>query len=371
MSDALTFAFAGDLLLGGEWPDCARKHGRDILDPFDKVLPVISDADVFFVNLEGPIFDAATAPTDRRGATLANHRSVVSLLKRARKCVCVLANNHLTDFGADGIAQTRAVLKREGILCVGAGHDAAEAEQSVIFQSKGKTIGCLAFASDDQDVSSVIAGSSEAGCAGMRSITRIEAAIQKLKTQCDIVVVSLHWGIEFFRYPSAEQVSIAERLAKAGADFLMGHHPHVLQGIEQSGSCLTLYSLGHFFVPPFRRNDGEMIRPKPASREFAIVVANVGEKRSFEVFGGAMDNNFVLQPYDDRGQRALREKLNALAPSRVPTNYNEFSKQYYSARLKQLQSERKIETLAGFVREPVKELKRRLAARSSARTCSV
>lgn len=364
MAAELTLAFAGDLLLGGEWPGSAQAAGQDLLAPFSQISSELDRANILFVNLEGPISGTVFNQRKGRSAKLSNHPQVIGLLKRARHCVCILANNHIMDGGVDGLAETRRLLESEGIFCVGAGANVVEAERPVIVECNGKRVGCVAFTSDDPDVSAIIAKPERPGCADLRNI---EVQIKSLKGKCDIVVVSAHWGIEFFHYPTDEQVGIAQRLANAGADYLMGHHPHVLQGIEQIGGCLVMYSLGHFFVPPFRRADGEMVRPKADSREFALVKAI---NKTFEVVGGKMANDFVLRPYDVAGQRALRNKLERLAPSRMTGDYAIFAKQYYFSRLKELQRERKLESFTGFVREPVKEIKRRLAVRSSARTCS-
>lgn len=364
MSLDLTLAFAGDLLLGGEWPGYARASGKDLLAPFSEISSELESSDILFINLEGPVSGTVFNQTGGRSAKLSNVPQVIGLLKRARHCVCILANNHIMDAGAGALAETRRFLESQGVFCVGAGGNAAEAARPVVVECKGKRVGCLAFTSDDPDVSAIVATADRPGCANLQNV---EAAIKDLKAKCDIVVVSAHWGIEFFQYPTVEQVAVAKRLAEAGADYLMGHHPHVLQGIEQVAGCLVMYSLGHFFVPPFRRPDGEMIRPKADSREFALVKAT---KKTFEVVGGKMANDFVLRSYDEAGQRALRNKLERLAPGNTEGNYISFAEQYYASRLKELQRERKLESLTGFVREPVKEIKRRLAVRNSVRPCS-
>src|SRR5689334_10809074 len=117
MSDVLKLGFVGDLLLGGEWLSHAKARGSDLLAPFEHMKNAIEDCDVFFVNLEGPISDAVSNGGSR-SAKLSNHPQVVEFLKRAPACVCVLANNHITDAGDAGIIATRELLEREGIYCV-------------------------------------------------------------------------------------------------------------------------------------------------------------------------------------------------------------------------------------------------------------
>jgi hypothetical protein len=366
MSSELKLAFAGDLLLGGEWPKRAQSNGVDLLAPFMGVSSVIENADIFFVNLEGPISGTGFHQRGSRAAKLSNHPHVTALLKRASNCVCVLANNHIMDEGENGLELTRRTLEKEGVLSVGAGSTSAEAERPVIVECKGKRIGCLAFSTSGSEVGALTVKSGRAGCADLDAIENVEAAIKRLKTNCDVVVVSLHWGVEFFEYPKAEQVLIVDRLVKAGADYIMGHHPHVLQGIEKRGRSIVMYSLGHFFVPPFRRADGELIRPKTEAREFAIISSNV-DQRSFEIVGGRMTNELILDTYDAPRQSVLRKKLEAHAPGRIP-DYESFITDYCSTRPKELRRERKLEAFRGLIREPITEIKRRIGGRASART---
>lgn len=368
MASELNLVFAGDLLLGGEWPQYAESHGVDLLAPFENVKKEIESADIFFVNLEGPIAGGLFSEAGTRAAKLRNHPRVIELLKRARTCVCVLANNHIMDAGMDGLRETRQLLEAKGIHCVGAGLDNFQAEQAVVIECKGNRIGCLAFSTSDAAVGATIARDGQGGCADLNNLASMESAIKALKASCQVVVVSLHWGAEFFEYPTDEQVTIVDRLIDAGADYIMGHHPHVLQGVEQRDGCLAMYSLGHFFVPPFRRADGELIRPKAEAREFGIVRATIrDDARQFEIVGGRMTTNMVLQPYDAAGQRALGKKLESLAPNRIE-NYAAFAAKYRAKRSKELRRERKVEALSGFIREPLTEIKRRIGGRAAARS---
>jgi poly-gamma-glutamate capsule biosynthesis protein CapA/YwtB (metallophosphatase superfamily) len=153
------------------------------------------------------------------------------------------------DFGEAGLLETIAFLDRAGILYVGAGKNLEEALKPVIV-SLGQTR--IAFISR----SAVIVSSkthAETSCAGIAPFDLREAidTITACKKKAGIVILLIHWGMENYSFPSPEQRLWATKIVEAGADAILGHHPHVLQGIERIGSALVAYSLGNFLFDDF------------------------------------------------------------------------------------------------------------------------
>ena len=119
-----------------------------------------------------------------------------------------------------------------------------------------------------------IAGESTHGCAPF-DLDNAMASIRTVRSQADHVIVSLHWGYQYDRLPSPEQVHIAHNLIDAGAVIVHGHHPHVLQAIERYGRGIILYSLGNFIFPDFLRTDGLRFRFPAQSRRTGIVICEL------------------------------------------------------------------------------------------------
>jgi poly-gamma-glutamate synthesis protein (capsule biosynthesis protein) len=179
-------------------------------------------------------------------------------LKAAGYDVMSVANNHTLDYDDPAFLETLAVLQRAGIAAVGGGKNHAEAVQAVLKEINGYKIAFLA-ATEMADIfwsweypRTLEATQDRPGVAALRS-EHLENAIQSLRGQVDLVVVSLHWGTEYSDYPTPAQRKTAYRLVDAGADLIIGHHPHCLQGVELYRGSLIAYSLGNFVYDHQRR----------------------------------------------------------------------------------------------------------------------
>lgn len=223
-------------------------------DPFGGVARYLRAGDIVFGNLESTLCDAgAEAEKEiilRAGPERAAH------LHRAGFTVLNVANNHALDFGPAGLSQTLAALREHGIRSVGAGNRLT-ARQHEIIECNELTTGFLGYYE---------AGSAYSlyhdfvNCIDRDAILR---QLQSLGRQCNVAVVSLHWGIEYVHYPSPRQIELAHALIEGGATLVLGHHPLVVQGIEEYKSGLIAYSLGSFQFKPRRRE---------ASRSFILRV---------------------------------------------------------------------------------------------------
>lgn len=156
-----------------------------------------------------------------------------------------LANNHTLDYGTDALTDTLATLNEHDILHVGAGENLQEAKEAVVIETNGKTIGFLGF-SRVLPVASWAAGNKNPGLFSTYDSTIPENEIRSVKNTCDLVIVYVHWGIERNEYPEDYQRELAKKYIDAGADMVVGSHPHVLQGFEFYKNKPILYSLGNF-----------------------------------------------------------------------------------------------------------------------------
>ena len=169
-----------------------------------------------------------------------------------------LANNHTTDYGTQGLMQTIELLDRKGILHVGAGRNIHEALEPAIITRNGLRIGFLAY---EATVWS-FGGDAKEGKPGVAKIhvnsllppphvpdedlVRMAQHIRDVRSSVDILVVSFHWGAELTTTLAPHQQSLAHTAVDSGADIVIGHHPHILQGLEVYKKRAICYSLGDF-----------------------------------------------------------------------------------------------------------------------------
>lgn len=159
--------------------------------------------------------------------------------------IVTMANNHILDFGPDGIADSLAALDAAGILHVGAGEDLEQAKKLETVAVNGKTIGFLG-ASRVYMSSSWAAGPGHPGVFSTYDPAQLIAAIKEARELCDYLVVYVHWGVERETTPQSYQRTMGRQFIDAGADIVIGSHPHVLQETEYYDGKPIVHSLGNF-----------------------------------------------------------------------------------------------------------------------------
>jgi len=328
--DHITLAFMGDVRI-------PAPPASGVFDPFLAVTPWLQDADVVIANLEGPI-GATNSPRPNRGALLFNDPSVLDLCKPWKETVFVLANNHIMDYGPEGLGQTLSLLKERGIACVGAGPAEVDACRPLVLRIRGQTIGILAYTTEERHVGSICAKGAKPGCADLLAHPALEA-VRDLARTVDTVCVILHWGHEFHAYPTPAQVARVHDLVEAGAAVVVGHHPHVLQGLHQIGPALVAYSLGNCVFPPFEQTNGRMSVQSPEEREYFLLKVRLdrGKLSGWDITAGARDSRNRLRPFPPEKQEPFRASLQKLAEPLGRPGYQDFHAAYRKARELQLE----------------------------------
>jgi len=238
----------GDIMLAGNATGTLSRQGYDY--PFAATAAILRGSDIAVGNLETPIARKGLEFTGKRYRFKADPKAAAAL-RKAGFTVLTLANNHIMDFDAQGLTETRQYLKNEHLLFTGAGRNLAEARLPALVEKNGRKIAFLAY-SLTYPVE-FYAGPAKPGAApGYPHFFRDD--IKKAKTRADYVVVSFHWGAECATSPKSYQVTVARMAVDAGADVVVGHHPHVLQGIERYKGRLILYSLGNYAFCSMSRN---------------------------------------------------------------------------------------------------------------------
>ena len=234
-------AAVGDIMLGGTAAPEMQKYGYDY--PFEQVRKLLKQAQIVFGNLEGPLTDGGTSEVNKQYVFRSPPDKVAPALARAGFNIVSLANNHSLDYGPQGLADTRAALLKAGIHPVGAGSNEAEARAPVYMKANGVTVAFLAYSLVFPE--EFWAGPEKPGTAfGHERFVRADVAAALAKA--DVVVVSFHWGQEGKTELRDYQVQLAHAAIDAGAAAVLGHHPHILQGVERYRQGVILYSLGNF-----------------------------------------------------------------------------------------------------------------------------
>jgi poly-gamma-glutamate synthesis protein (capsule biosynthesis protein) len=247
--DPITLAFGGDVHFEAHVGALLR-HPDDALA---SLRPYLATADVAMVNLETAITGRGTAqPKEFRFRT-----SPVALraLDAAGVDVVTMANNHAVDFGRVGLTDTLAARRASPIAVVGVGVNAADAYAPAILQVKGRRVAVIGASQlMDWTLQNFAATERSAGIAGAQPAARLLDAVRAARAKADVVVVYLHWGTERMTCPQASQRDLARQLSAAGADVVVGAHPHVTQGAGWLGRTFVDYSLGNFVW--YSRNSG-------------------------------------------------------------------------------------------------------------------
>lgn len=189
-----------------------------------------------------------------------------------------VANNHIMDAGLENFRATLEAIHNVGVKTVGAGMTLADARRPVVLETDSGRIGVLGYAEGNPKLHRHLASIDQPGAAPADADLMREDIVA-LRPHVDIVVVSLHWGVNYMTYAMPQQRALAAEVLGAGADVIIGTHPHVLQGVERFGRGMVVYSLGDFICDP---TVGNVVLPERirARRETAVIqIDPAGEHR--------------------------------------------------------------------------------------------
>lgn len=244
-----TVAFAGDVNFGEEWNtmDYYRQQENGIYDCIDpQLIGMMQDADLMCLNLECTI-SSVGSPMNGKKYTFRANPSRIEILKELGVDVANLANNHVYDYGKDAFLDTLALLTADGISYVGAGADAADAQRPYYTELDGKTIAIVSASRAEKYILTPEASETEPGVFRCYDTTRLLEVTREAKSRADMVIVYIHWGTEYSEELEEAQINGARELVEAGADVVLGAHPHCLQGMEFCEEVPVLYSLGNYW----------------------------------------------------------------------------------------------------------------------------
>lgn len=279
----LTLGFVGDIMLDRGVKSSVMKYGNGDYDyAFEKIKDYLNDFDVLFGNLEGPISDKGTNVGSKYSFRM-NPTSAQSL-KNGGFDILSVANNHMGDWSRVAMKDTFENLEDVGIIYSGGGKNKEEAYGVKTIEKDGVKIAYLSFSQFGKGY--LEAGEDTAGIA-IISDEKLKSGIEKAKAENDIVIVSFHFGDEYKKEPNTYQKSIAHKAIDYGADLVVGHHPHVVETIEEYKDGYIAYSLGNFvFDQHFSKETMEGI----------VLRATVKDKKITEISSDKIVINKYYQP---------------------------------------------------------------------------
>lgn len=242
-SKEITMVFSGDILLSSYVLNNYENSGINGVIS-EELLGEMQNADLTMVNEEFPFSTRGTQAQDKQ-FTFRVDPSYVKILQEMGIDVVTLANNHALDYGTQALSDSFQTLDDAGIAYVGAGDSRERAAEAYITELGGKTFGFLAASRVIPEVSWNI-DNQQPGMLCTYDSTALCEAIKKAKEKCDYVAVYVHWGIERENMPEDYQRELGKAYIDAGADIVIGAHPHVLQGIEYYNGKPIVYSLGNY-----------------------------------------------------------------------------------------------------------------------------
>jgi len=220
---------------------------------FFDVKKEIAFSDVVFANLESPF--SAEKKFSPYGFLMAEPWTV-NVLKNLNFNVLSLANNHIADCGYEGLLYTLDLLKKNNISFTGAGENLSVARKPCIVETKnGYSVAVHAYVEQNfgnKEGQEFFTARKNSAGANPLVEANVQEDIANSKKLYDFVMISIHWsGIQGNEYISPQRIKVCERIKKQGANLIVGHHPHIIQGYDCSDKNFTAYGLGNFYFAPY------------------------------------------------------------------------------------------------------------------------
>ena len=247
----LSISFAGDILFDPSYSTYSSylSRGSDINTCFSKdLLDKMHETDIMMINNEFPYSDRGTPQADKTYTFRAPTNSA-KLLDDMGVDIVTLANNHTFDYGEEAFLDTLDTLDSVSMPHVGAGHNIDEAAQPYYFVAGGKKIAIIGATQIERYANPNTRGATDNLSGVFRCLEpeRLIEEIKKAKSECDFVILFIHWGTESTDELDWCQEPQAKQYVEAGVDIIIGCHPHVLQEVAYIEDTPVVYSLGNFW----------------------------------------------------------------------------------------------------------------------------
>jgi poly-gamma-glutamate synthesis protein (capsule biosynthesis protein) len=234
----IIITFGGDFMI--DYRIYKKKLYKKLHKVYKYIFHIFQNSELNICNLEAPI--SKKGKPYKKEYIFFQPRIAVNILKKLNIKAVSLANNHILDYGISGFLETLEILKKANIKFFGAGKDIFSSKNGIIFDIKGEKIAILGFSNvypKNFFIDFLKPGVIPAYLYVMKE------AISKAKEESDLVIVFLHWGKEYHKYPTENQIFLAHKVIEFGADIIIGQHTHNIQPIEIYKNRIIFYSIGN------------------------------------------------------------------------------------------------------------------------------
>ncbi len=337
-NNLITLIAVGDIMLGEDSlcighgvSSKIKKYGTSY--PFQMVASYLTRGDIVFGNLEAVLSNEGINNRNLRSLQMRAKPEAVEGLKYAGFNVISLANNHSLEHGKEALSDTMRILASSNINYIGVDAMVNKARKPLIIEVKGISIAFLAYCLSPDQTAFISTSNNEEICSD----------VYRARAKADIVVVSLHWGCEYIERPSPEQIGLAHQIIDSGATLILGHHPHVLQRIEEYHKGVIAYSLGNFvfdmnYLPETR---------KSIIFECTLSKTCVEDYKAIPTFNSDEHAPYILS--GEQNVKALEEfsKLSIYITDEKPVNYDEEEVEY-RRKVEQLRNQNRRQMMRFF-----------------------
>lgn len=307
---SVVLAFGGDVCFHDEYANmCSlRQRGGKIESCIaPELLTQMRAADICMVNNEFSYSDRGT-PIEGKAFTFRSKPENVKLLTDMGVDIVSLANNHAYDYGKDALLDSLEILENEKVRYVGAGRNLEEASQPVYFEVNSVRIGIVSATQIERMDHPDTKGATETEpgvlrCFSQQELDHFLSVVTQAKQQCDFLIAFLHWGTENTDELDWAQPYQADLISKAGADLIVGAHPHCLQGIDSVNGVPVIYSLGNYWF-----------NSKALDTALLKVVVTAEKVESVQILPARQENCSTSMLQDAEKQRVL-DYLQGLSPN--------------------------------------------------------
>lgn len=293
----VSFCAVGDILLDRGIRRSILAENADY--PFEHISGFINEFDLAFCNLECPV--SATGKSTGKIYCFKADTAFFSGVQNAGFNLFSIANNHIIDWGEKACLDTREFIEAKKLFTFGAGKDQNEALEPLLIKMNGLIFAL--YASVGIPLKNMIWPMSKPGPA-QATLEQLVERIQLIRKNVDFIIISMHWGTEYEPIPRDHQKTWAHALIDAGADLIIGHHPHVLQSIEVYKKRIILYSLGNFVFDQHKLYQRQ-------SGIFSCVFKN--GRIDSACFYPVLVNNFQPELVQDTSFEVIAQKLNKIS----------------------------------------------------------